>query len=212
MLLFISLKTEGVQNMKIGQKIVKVFIIVTAIFSIVTFTFYSKGEFNKTSAEVLLKEAYLPLEVFVRSASPTEKDEVLLVPDNIKNEKDFVKLFDNKVNSRIAEGFFEDLVTEKEGLLYIDRTLYIPNIYAKESEITKAYIRERKSIYTYLLGDNDPDEKELVIKEKSMISGQWSKRSYYFVQNEKGEWILDSFEGTVMHGFVDIENNPWSNY
>jgi hypothetical protein len=162
-------------------------------------------------AEELLKETYMPLEYFIRNGIPTENDELLLVSDDIKDEKDFIKLFNNKIDSRVVEDFFEDLIIEKEGRLYIDKKVYIPTVYSEESVLTKSYIRKHtKSLYSYILGRDENVEEKLIIKERWKITGEWFRRSNYFVKNDEGEWILDYFNGSRMHKFVEVDHNPWN--
>lgn len=113
-------------KMKDRQKIFQIILAIIAIFNLIRLPIPYNVKFDKSMAEELLKETYMPLEDFVRNGIPTENEELLLVSDDIKDEKDFIKLFNNKIDSRVVEDFFEDLIIEKEGRLYIDKKVYIP--------------------------------------------------------------------------------------
>lgn len=193
------------------MRIMMFFIVIINLVNLVTLPIPYRVGFDKTSAEEILKEAYKPLEDFVKSGVYIGDEGLLLLPDNVRNEEDFINLFDNKVNNRLAEEFFEDIVVEKQGVLYIDRKVYIPNIYAEDSKLTSSYIKkETRSLYSFITGDNHIEEEKLVIKERWKISGEWHRRSNYFVKNESGEWVLDRFNGTGLYGFVEASHNPWS--
>lgn len=112
--------------MKNRQKLIQIILGFIIIFNLVRLPIPYNEKFDKSMAEELLKETYMPLEDFVRNGIPTENEELLLVSDDIKDEKDFIKLFNNKIDSRVVEDFFEDLIIEKEGRLYIDKKVYIP--------------------------------------------------------------------------------------
>lgn len=199
------------EKVKIIQKLLRVIIIFIFIFNLVTLPIPHKERFDKSTAEELLKEAYIPLEDFVKSGIPMEDEELLLAANDIRNEKDFIRLFNNKIDNEVVEQFFKDLVIEKQGVLYIDKKVYIPTIYAEDSILTNSYIKKYKgSLYSYISGDNDIQEEKLIIKEKWKVSGEWHRRSNFFIKNEDGEWILDYFTGTSMYRFVDSKDNPWS--
>lgn len=168
--------------------------------------------FDKSIAEELIKEAYKPLVDFIKVGTLIEGEDLLLAPNDIRNEKEFIRLFNNKIDNKVVEGFFQDLVIEKQGVLYIDKRVYIPNIYAESSILTNSYIKKSKRLNSFILGNSDKEEEKLVIKEKWKISGEWHRRSNYFVKNDDGEWILDHFTGTGKYKFVDSNNNPWIYY
>ena len=200
------------EKMTIKQKTIRIIIIFIFIFNLLTFEFYFKEDFDKSTAEEILKEAYLPLINFVKTGTSVEGEDLLLLPRNIKNKKDFAESFNEKAGYAVAEGFFDEMIVEKNGVLYIDKTVYIPNIHSSESELVRSYTEKRLSLYSYIMGYKDITEEQLVIKEKLKISGKWDKRSNYFVQKENGKWQLDYFDGIGMHGFVDSSDNPWSSY
>ena len=195
------------------KRILMIFVVIINLVNLFTLPFPYRIKFDKSIAEELLKEAYRPLEDFVKAGTPIEGKELLLAPNDIRNEKDFVKIFNNNIDNKVVEEFFEDLVIEKQGVLYIDKKVYIPNIHAEDSKLTSSYIKKKtRSLYSFILGENPVEEEKLVIKEKWQISGEWHRRSNYFIKNENGEWILDYFNGTSMYGFVDSSHNPWSYY
>lgn len=203
----------GGTEMKNKKKILQIILAFIIIFNLTRLPIPYRVKFDKDQAEVILREAYGPLEDFIRAGIPTEDEELLLVPDNIKGEEDFIKLFDKGINNHnhVVRDFFQDIVLEKEGDLYINKKAYIPTIYQKEdSLITKAYIKEyTRSLYSYILGRDDKKEEELVIKEKWKITGEWFRRSNYFSKNSEGRWVLDYFSGSRAHDFVEVEHNPW---
>lgn len=191
------------------QKILRILLIFIFIVNLFTFQLSFKEDFDKSTAEEILKEAYLPLGSFVRAGIPLEGKDLLLLPSNIKSKEDFAESFNEKVGFRLAESFFDELVVEKSGVLYIDKTVYIPNIHSSESEITKAYTEKRLNLYSYIMGEKDTAEEGLVIKEKLKTRETWDKRSNHFIQKKNGQWQLDYYDGIGMHGFVDSSENPW---
>lgn len=200
--------------MKTKEKlIIRIIIISVVVFSIITQPIPYRVKFDKSIAEELLKETYMPLEDFVKAGIPVEDEELLLVPNDIRNKEDFMRLFNNKINTRIVEDFYKSLVIEKPEGLYIDKKVYIPNIYAESSILTNSYIKKwRRSLYSYISGEDDSKEEKLIIKEKWKISGEWHRRNNYFVKNENGEWVLDHFGGISKYGFTDPSHNPWNYY
>lgn len=198
--------------MTIKQKIIRIILIFIFIVNLFTFQLSFKEDFNRSTAEGILKEAYIPLISFVKAGTPVEGEDLLLLPSNIKNKKDFAESFNEKVGYALAEGFFEELLVERSGVLYIDKTVYIPNIHSSGSELVKSYTEKRLSLYSYIKGEKDIAEEQLVIIEKLKTSGTWDKRSNYFIQKENGEWQLDYYDGIGMYGFVDSSENPWNLY
>lgn len=205
-------------NLKNRQKLMKVimfFIVIINIANLATMPIIYKDKFDKSVAEEILKETFWPLIGFVRAGSPVEIEELLLSPVDIRSENDFIKLFENKIDNKnkLVDGFFKDLVIEKQGDLYIDKRVYIPTIFDENGSLTNSYIKKYKSsLYSQLLGENEILKEELIIKEKWKISGEWYKRTNYFVMNENGQWVLDYFTGTTMHKFVESNHNPWNYY
>ncbi|NLM04025.1 MAG: hypothetical protein GX214_03290 [Clostridiales bacterium] len=197
--------------MKSRKKIMQVILIFIIIFNATTLPIPYREKFDKTMAEEMLKNAYKPLEDFISNGIPVEDEGLFLAPDNIETKEDFVKLFNNKINTRLVENFFEDLIIEKDGRLYIDRKVYIPTIYVGDGVLTKSYIKKyTRSLYSYILDRDDRPEEKLVIKEKWKITGEWFRRSNYFIKNDEGEWVLDYFNGSSMHKFVEVDHNPWN--
>ena len=191
------------------------FVVIINIANLATLPIPSKEKFDKSIAEEILMETYQPLVNFVRTGNPVQGEELLLAPDNIKSENDLIMLFDNKIDNKnkLVDRFFEDLVIEKHGDLYIDKKVYIPTIYEENGSISNSYIKKYKSsLYSQFLGENEILKEELIIKEKWKISGEWYRRTNYFVVNENEQWVLDHFTGTTMHKFVDPNHNPWNYY
>lgn len=108
--------------MTIKQKIIRIILIFIFIVNLFTFQLSFKEDFNRSTAEGILKEAYIPLISFVKAGTPVEGEDLLLLPSNIKNKKDFAESFNEKVGYALAEGFFEELLVERSGVLYIDKT------------------------------------------------------------------------------------------
>lgn len=201
----------GEIKMKNKQKVLQIIVTIITIFNLIRLPIPYNVKFDKSEAEVMLRETYMPLEDFVRTGIPTEDEELLLVPDDVKDEEDFIKLFDKQINDFVVKNFFEDLIIEKEGNLYIDRKVYIPTIYQKDSLVTKSYIRKyTRSLYSFILGRDENTEERLVIKEKWKITGEWFRRSNYFIKNNDGEWVLRYFNGSGMYKFVEVDHNPWN--
>ncbi len=188
-----------------------ILIVFMFIYGLLTLQIPYKVEFDKSMAEEILKETYRPLEEFVKGLTPIEGEELYLIPKGIRNEKDFVKLFDNRIEDRVAENFFERLTVEKQGVIYVDKKVYIPNIYAENSILTDSYIKKRKSVYSFILNRDDVEGK-LIIKETWDANGMWDRRSNYFIKNENGEWILEYFNGIATRKFANSNTNPWSTY
>lgn len=167
-------------------------------------------EFNELEAKNMLQEVYKPLEDFNRSLIDTEDEGLLLVPDNIGSEADFINLFNNKVKSHVPKSFYKDLMIERDGKLYVDALVYIPNIYSDSGRVRKAYIEKKKSLFHTIFGGEYEEDEKLMIRESWKVSGEWAKRSNYFSRNEKGEWVLLHANGISRYRFVNVNNNPWS--
>lgn len=174
--------------MKTRQKVMKVimiFVLILGIANLATIPIPHKEKLDNSAAEEILKETYLPLIDFVKAGTPVVGEELLLVPSDIRSENDFIKLFDNKIDNKKLERFFEKLVIEKQEVLYIDKRVYIPTIYDENGSLTNSYIKKSKSsLYSQLLGKNEILKEELIIKEKWKISGD--RRTNIFVMNENG--------------------------
>lgn len=209
---------KGERKVETRQKVMRVIMIFALILNIAnlaTRPISHKEKFDNYAAEEILKETYLPLIDFVKAGTPVEDEELLLAPKDIRSKNDFIKLFDNKTDNKTKDldDFYEELVIEKQGVLYIDKMVYIPTIYDQNGTLTNSYIKKYKSsLYSRLLGENKILKKELIIKQKWKISGEWYRRTSHFVMNENGQWVLDRFSGTSMHKFVDSNHNPWSYY
>lgn len=93
------------EKMTLKQKTIRIIIIFIFIFNLLTFEFYFKEDFDKSTAEEILKEAYLPLINFVKTGTSVEGEDLLLLPSNIKNKKDFAESFNEKAGYAVAEGF-----------------------------------------------------------------------------------------------------------
>lgn len=195
---------------KIKNMVGFIFIIVNLIILISNIHISERVKFDKLEADKLLKEAYKPLETFSKDLIVIEDEKLLLVPSYISCEEDFVDLFNQKMEGSTPRGFYEDLVIEKDGQLYVDASGYIPNIYTEEGQVVTSYTKKRKRLFPNIFGHEDEEDVKLVIKETWKISGQIHKRSNYFIKNESGEWILEHFNGTSHYGFVDVKNNPWN--
>ena len=196
--------------MKIFKKFIRVIVWIVFILNIFTFQISYNTNIDKSIAKEILREAYMPLENFIKSGIPIEDKELLEVPEEVKNKSDFIKLFKNKIETKMVEEIFEELIIEKEGQLYIDKTLYIPALYSENSIIDKSYIKTRnKSLYLYITGKVDTRREELIVKGKNQVDEHWSELDNFFIKNENGKWILEGSTGTVMHGFVDPDENPW---
>ncbi len=186
--------------------------ILLIIINIGTMNVSEKVELDKIEGKKLLKETYAPLENFAKKLKFSKDKKLLLLPSNVKSEEDFIHLFDKKMKEHNAEGFYEDLIIQKGDELFVDPLAYIPTIYAKDSIVARAYIKETENLFLKLLGKRDKKRQELIIKERWLISGQWHKRTNYYVKNQNEKWILDHGNGTSVYGFVNINNNPWHEY
>lgn len=168
--------------------------------------------FDKLRAKEILEETYRPLMDFVKGEDLIDTGDLLLVPHNIRGKDDFIELFDGMISDRVLEGFYQNLVIEKEEGLYIDKKVYIPSILcAQNGKISKAYIRKEISLNPFK-SNEDYREEGLVIRESWKISGEWRRRSNYFIKDENGEWVLDYFNGSSFYKFVNVEHNPWYNH
>src|SRR5690554_1693786 len=98
------------EKVKIKPSLKQVGMILVILLNVITVPIPYRIGFDKSTAEDLLKEAYTPLEDFVKAGTPVENEELLLAPRNIRSEKDFVRLFNNKIDNHVVESFFEDLV------------------------------------------------------------------------------------------------------
>lgn len=207
---------KGERKVETRQKVMRVimiFALILIIANLATRPISHKEKFDKSIAEEILKEAYLPLIDFVKAGTPVEDEELLLAAIDIRSENDFINLFDNKIDNKKVERFFEELVIEKQDVLYIDKRVYIPTIYDENGTLTNSYIKKYKSsLYSRLLGENEILKEELIIKEKWKISGEWYRRTNIFTMSENGQWVLVRTSGTGVHGFVDSNHNPWSYY
>jgi len=200
-----------IRSVDIEKKRLKLIVLIfMLLFNASTLQITSKVEFDKLEAEELLKESYKPLVDLVKVLTPTEDEGLLLVPTYIRTEKDFINLFNKKMEVSMLERFYEDLVIEKNERLYINSLVYIPTVYDENSKVTEAYIRKKRSIFSIILDKKDDEDEKLIIKETWMITGTWSKRSNYYIKNEHGEWVLDYFNGTRQYTFEHPINNPWN--
>lgn len=198
--------------MKIKENLLQILIVFFILINLFRTPLPYRTKIDESMAENLLREAYKPLEDFIKSATPVEGKELLLLPSNINNKDDFIKSFDNRVDGRVLEDFFESLVVERGGVLYIDETIYIPNIYSENGQVTNHYIRKyTRTLYSILSASNEKQEEELLITEKWKVSGNWNKRKNYFERNKEGDWVLNHISGTTMFGFVEASDNPWNN-
>lgn len=196
--------------MKTIQKVIYAIIICILIFNVFTYQIPYNIDITDTEAKDILRKVYMPLEDFIKSGIPLQDKGLLKVPEEVRNKNDFIELFNNKIDNRTLGDFFEELVVEKEGELYIDKTIYIPIPYAENSVIKKCYIKKRKnSLYSYISGKDDIKKDELIIKGKYEMDGDWLKLNNYFIKNENGEWIVQVTTGSTMHGFVDYTQNPY---
>ena len=132
-------------------RIIKAIIFISSLVNLFLIPIpYKKVDFDRSGAEQLLKESYGPLETFVKSGiaegQVIEGENLLGAPKDVKNEKDFIQLFNDKAEESVVENFFEELVVEKQGELYIDTTVYIPNIYAENGKVTESYIKKYKCV------------------------------------------------------------------
>lgn len=198
--------------MKIKKYLKYIAVILLIALKISNLDITTKTEFNKLEAEKLLRQTYKPLEDFAKESSITKDKKFLLPPKDIKNQEDFIDIFNEKIKRHELEGFYKDLIIKKNGQLYVDSLAYIPSIYTKDGKVRKAYIEKRKGLLDHFLDNKSDEIEKLVIKESWMISGQWHKRSNHFIKNQNGEWILDHFNGTSYYGFVNANNNPWNKY
>jgi len=71
------------------KRVIMIFVVIINIFNIVTLPIPYRIKFDKSIAEELLKETYLPLVDFVKAGTPIEGEELLLAPNDIRNENDF---------------------------------------------------------------------------------------------------------------------------
>lgn len=197
--------------MRIKENSLKILIVFLILINLFRTPLPYRAKIDESIAENLLREAYKPLEDFIKSATLVEGEELLLLPSDINNKDDFIKSFDSRVDDRVLEDFFESLVVEKEDILYIDETIYIPNIYSTNGQVTSHYIRSyTRTLYSILSNSNESKEEELIIKEKWKVSGDWNKRNNYFKRNKEGDWVLNHISGAAMYGFVEASDNPWS--
>nr|WP_300002901.1 hypothetical protein [Tissierella sp.] len=196
--------------MKTVEKVMKIIMIMVVIVYVFIFQIPYNVEIEPSEAQEILRGAYRPLEDFIKSGTTSDDKGLLNIPSEIKDKNDFVKLFDNKMREKMAEEIFENLVIEKDGQLYIDKEIYIPTLYSEDSIITKSYIKKRRdSLYSYISGKSFKKKEELIIKGKYEIDEELSKLEHLFIQDKNDNWILQITTGTVMHGFVDPNDNPY---
>lgn len=197
------------------EKLLRIFLIIISIYitvsSILNIQITEKIPFNQSNAEKVLKETYKPLDEFVRNLVFMENGQLLRIKDSIKNKKDFAARF-AKMDEHNGKSIYEDLIIEREGKLYVDPLIFIPNIHDESGVVADAYIKKRKNLRSKLIGGHGEEGEELVIYERWMISGDWHSRRNYFEMNDNGEWILDHANGTSCYGFTRISHNPWSKY
>lgn len=196
--------------MKIVERIMRIIIMIVVIVGVFIFQIPYNVEIDPSEAVEVLREVYMPLEEFVKSGIPVEDKRLLKAPLEVENRSDFIKLFENKMQNKMSDDIFENLIIEKEDQLYIDKEIYIPTLYSKNSIITKSYIKKRKdSLYSYISGRSYNKKEELIIKGKYEIDEEWSKLDHLFIKDKNGNWILQISSGTVMQGFVNPDNNPY---
>lgn len=168
----------------------------------------TKTDFNIYEAESIMKRAWQPVYEMTNANHETRPD----IP--ISSKEEFFELYDfSFMDERyVAHSIFESIVSfhdnkevkdDKGNIVFGEGNFatYIPTIYDEGIFIRNAYLRDSRYKEEY----SDFDIVELVVEEYSddkvnqYVSG--FSRKNVFRQNEDGEWILYSFEGTLSIGW-----------
>ncbi|NLM43333.1 MAG: hypothetical protein GX201_04865 [Clostridiales bacterium] len=170
-----------------------------------------ESEFSKSKAEVIMKRAWKPVNDMKGIDNTIKPNVTVSSREEFFEEYDFSFMDERYVYSTIYESIVE-LVIDKEtkmlvenkdneGNILFKERVNIPTIYDKGVIIEKAYIRDSRYSEKY----SHLDIVELVVIESSdkNIEGTDSgfNRKNIFRQNEEGEWILYSIEGSVSYSW-----------
>jgi len=178
---------------------------------LIGFPITTKMPFDKSDAELLIKDSYRPVMTFVGQLEKSEDPMKLKVPSSIRSEEDFVQLLEGKIDDHTAKSIYEDWIIEEEGTLYASSGYFIPTMYEESRIITDAHIKVRQPLVNKYFYNKDANiETELVIKERQEeYITTYYKRTYYYELTESDEWLLDHVNGTSNIGFVEPDHNPW---
>lgn len=209
-----TIKENKFKRVRIGLKqgIELLAILLMVLINIGYMDVNKKVEFNKVEAEKLLRETYDPLQSFIKELTISEEEGLLVVPNYIKSEADFINLFNGKMEEDNAKDLYERLIVEKNDRLFVNAYVYIPGIYDENGKVIRAYTKKREKVYSKFFKNNDKSSIKLIIKEESFMDGEYSTRTNYYIKNQNGKWILDYRNGTSAREFVNIKHNPWSKY
>lgn len=170
-----------------------------------------ESEFSKSEATVIMKQAWKPVNDMKGINNEIKPNIKISSKEELFEEYDFSFMDERYMYSTIYESIVELVIDEEtkipietkdnEGNILFKEGVYIPTIYDKGVFIEKAYLRDRRYNDEY----SHFDIVELVIIESSdeNIEGNASgfNRKNIFRQNEEGEWILYSIEGTISYGW-----------
>lgn len=170
-----------------------------------------ESEFSKSEAELIMKRAWKPLNDMKGIDNRIKPNIKISSKKEFFEEYDFSYMDEQYMYSTIYESIVELVIDEetkmlaetkdREGNILFKEMVHIPTIYDEGVIIEKAYLRDSRydEKYSYF------DVVELVVIETSdeNTGGKASgfNRKNIFRQNEEGEWILYSIEGTISYSW-----------
>lgn len=197
--------------MRKREKVFNILSILVFIFTVLNLNISHKTFYEVDKAEAILKDSYAPIEKLIKNLEFSKKYKLLKLPQNIKNKKDFISMFNNKIDKDEINYIYEELVVKKNDMIYINPFVYIPNIYSEDSYIKTAYIKYEQKIIDKILNKRNSKEIKLVVKLK-LSDDNFFASKIYFIKNKKYKWVLDSQNFKSIYKYTEIENNPWNIY
>lgn len=197
--------------MRKREKVFNILSILVFIFTVLNLNISHKTFYEVDKAEAILKDSYAPIEKLIKNLEFSKKYKLLKLPQNIKNKKDFISMFNNKIDNDEIDYIYEELVVKKNDMIYINPFVYIPNIYSEDSYIKTAYIKYEQKIIDKILNKRNSKEIKLVVKLK-LSDDNFFASKIYFIKNKKYKWVLDSQNFKSIYKYTEIENNPWNIY
>lgn len=197
--------------MRKREKVFNILSILVFIFTVLNLNISHKTFYEVDKAEAILKDSYAPIEKLIKNLEFSKKYKLLKLPQNIKNKKDFISMFNNKIDKDEINYIYEELVVKKNDMIYINPFVYIPNIYSEDSYIKTAYIKYEQKIIDKILNKRNSKEIKLVVKLK-LSDDNFFASKIYFIKNKKHKWVLDSQNFKSIYKYTEIENNPWNIY
>lgn len=170
-----------------------------------------EAEFSKSEAELIMKRAWKPVNDMKGNDNTVKPDIKISSSEEFFEAYDFSFMDEQYMHSTMYESIVKLAIDEEtkmpievrddEGNILFRERVNIPTIYDEGVSIEKAYLRE--SIYSEEY--SSLDIVELVVIESGGKDAEGNtagfRRKNIFRQNEEGDWILYSIEGTLYYSW-----------